>query len=206
MLGVEPRQLDEQERVARAPRGRCWRSGAGRNSAAWPSAPRPRARAVVGAERPEPELRQHLVAAGAAHLRRKRSSASPSESPGGHAVAMTRRPGVDGAQQIREQRQRVLVGPVQIVEQHHQRPVRCVTRSTRRLTTAKARSRSTSIGSGPGGLAGGQLAQHRKEARQQREIVADGLGELRLLEHALLHRCARAAARRRRRPDRRRCR
>ena len=36
-------------------------------------------------------------------------------------------------------------------------------------------------------LGGGQLAQHREQARQQRQVVADGVGERALLQLALLH-------------------
>ena len=64
----------------------------------------------------------------------------------------------------------------------------CATRSTSRLTTANARSRFDLRRQRSHGLGRGQLAQDREQARQQRQIVADGVGERRLLQLALLHR------------------
>ena len=91
------------------------------------------------------------------------------------------------AQEIGEQRQRVLVGPVQVVEQQHHRPMRGdaldepLDHGEGALAIDLGRQRL-------GRLGRGQLAQHREQPRQERQIVADGLGELRLLELALLHR------------------
>ena len=67
MLGVQARQLDQQERIARGLFANLL-DGAGRELGRLAQRALDDARAVLGAERAEPQLRQHLVAAGAAHL------------------------------------------------------------------------------------------------------------------------------------------